>query len=134
MSSDEADWLLWGGSVVQVSGLEEKIALSYSRGTKTAEVDIIISITILGTQREVDSTSYDLVIGIVHILTISVNSVKNMYKQLLFLILVFLNMSFLHLACTTGQGVNVQSELMVLNSIVLPHKELNTDFRNQIIL
>ena len=33
-----------------------------------------------------------------------------------------------------GQGVTVHSELMVLNTIVLPHKELVTSFKNQIIL
>jgi len=32
------------------------------------------------------------------------------------------------------QGVTVQSELIVLNSIVLPHKELGASFKNQIIL
>lgn len=33
-----------------------------------------------------------------------------------------------------GQGVYLHSERMVLNSIVLPHKELSYDFKNQIIL
>ena len=33
-----------------------------------------------------------------------------------------------------GQGVSVVSEKMVLNSIVLPHKELGNSYKNQIIL
>ena len=33
-----------------------------------------------------------------------------------------------------GEGVSVLGELMVLNSIVLPHKEINYSFKNQIIL
>jgi len=33
-----------------------------------------------------------------------------------------------------GQGVNVCSEQMVLNSIVLPHKDLAISYKNQIIL
>ena len=33
-----------------------------------------------------------------------------------------------------GQGVNVPSERMVLNTIVLPHKELANSYKNQIIL
>ena len=34
----------------------------------------------------------------------------------------------------TGEGVIVHPELMVLNSIVLPHKDLTANFKNQIIL
>ena len=34
----------------------------------------------------------------------------------------------------TGQGVSVNSEKMVLNSIVLSHKELAHSYKNQIIL
>lgn len=33
-----------------------------------------------------------------------------------------------------GQGVTVQSELIVLNTVVLPHKELTSSYKNQIIL
>ena len=33
-----------------------------------------------------------------------------------------------------GQGVGVQSELMILNSIVLPHKDISQCYHNQIIL
>jgi len=66
MSSDEADWLLWGGSVVQVSGLKEKIALSYSRGTKTVEVDIIIIAATITTMSPCAIDSLLLIISIFH--------------------------------------------------------------------
>ena len=33
-----------------------------------------------------------------------------------------------------GQGVSVDSELIVLNTVVLPHKELTSSYKNQIIL
>ncbi len=38
------------------------------------------------------------------------------------------------LILVAGSGVQVPSEVIVLNSIVLPHKELNRSYKNQIIL
>jgi mannose-1-phosphate guanylyltransferase len=34
----------------------------------------------------------------------------------------------------TGSNVQVSSEIIVLNSIVLPYKELNRSYKNEIIL
>lgn len=35
---------------------------------------------------------------------------------------------------SSGCNVNIPSEVIILNSIVLPHKDLNRGFKNQIIL
>ena len=46
----------------------------------------------------------------------------------------FLSFSLSLHSPSPGQGVSVRSELMVLNSIVLPHKDINRGYHNQIIL
>lgn len=35
---------------------------------------------------------------------------------------------------SSGCNVTIPSEVIILNSIVLPHKDLNRSFKNQIIL
>ena len=43
----------------------------------------------------------------------------------------FVCCSFLY---RTGEGVAIPGEVVVLNTIVLPHKELSGSYKNQIIL
>lgn len=47
-----------------------------------------------------------------------------------------LNLIFVHTSYQPflGSEVNVLREAMILNSVVLPYKELNASYRNQIIL
>ena len=47
---------------------------------------------------------------------------------------VYMYTGFILAIILLGQGVNLCSEMMVRNSIVLPHKELGTNFKNEIIL
>ena len=41
---------------------------------------------------------------------------------------------YLSIQYTVGKDVTVSNEMIILNSIVLPHKELSYSYKNQIIL
>lgn len=47
---------------------------------------------------------------------------------------VFMNVSYYYPIYFTGNNVTIPSEVIVRNSIVLPHKELTRSYNNEIIL